>query len=58
MLFDVIENYDEKKIDYLKNLWEKIIEKLVLEEDKKKILSFLNKAGIIEIDEKSKKIYV
>ena len=36
MLFDVIENYDEKKIDYLKNLWEKIIEKLLLYEDKKK----------------------
>jgi len=44
MLFDVIENYDEKKIDYLKNLWEKIIEKLLLYEDKKKVLSFLNKA--------------
>jgi len=58
MLFDFIENYDEKKIEYLKNLWEKIIEKLLLEEDKKKVLSFLNKAGIIEINEKDKKIYI
>ena len=58
MLFDFVENYDEKKIDYLKNLWEKIVEKLLLEEDKKKVLSFLNKAGIIEIDEKNQKIYV
>jgi len=58
MLFDFIENYDEKKIEYLKNLWEKIIEKLLLEEDKKKILSFLNKAGIIEINEKDKKVYI
>jgi len=58
MLFDVIENYDEKKIDYLKNLWEKIIEKLLLYEDKKKVLSFLNKAWIIGIDEKNQKIYV
>jgi len=55
---DFVENYDEKKIDYLKNLWEKIVEKLLLEEDKKKVLSFLNKAGIIEIDEKNQKIYV
>ena len=40
MLFDFIENYDEKKIEYLKNLWEKIIEKLLLEEDKKKFFLF------------------
>jgi len=58
MLFDVVENYDEKKIEYLKNIWEKIVDKLLLEEDKKKVLSFLNKAWIIEIDEKSQKIYV
>jgi len=58
MLFDVIDNYDEKKIEFLKNLWEKIIEKLLLEEDKKKVLSFLNKSGIISIDEKNQKIYV
>jgi len=58
MLFDVVENYDEKKIEYLKNIWEKIVEKLLLEEDKKKVLSFLNKAWIIEIDEKSQKIYI
>ncbi len=58
MLFDVVENYDEKKIEYLKNIWEKIVEKLILEEDKKKVLSFLNKAWIIEIDEKSQKIYI
>jgi len=44
MFGNVIENYDEKKIEYLKNLWEKMIEKLLLREDKKKILSFLNKS--------------
>ena len=44
MLFDLIENYDEKKIEYLKNLWEKVIDKLILEDDRKKILSFLNKS--------------
>jgi len=58
MLFDVVENYDEKKIEYLKNIWGKIVEKLILEEDKKKVLSFLNKAWIVEIDEKSQKIYI
>jgi len=58
MLFDVVENYDEKKIEYLKNIWEKIVEKLILEEDKKKVLSFLNKAWVIEIEEKSQKIYI
>ncbi len=58
MLFDIVENYDEKKIEYLKNLWEKIIWKLLLEEDKKKVLSFLNKSWIIWIDEKNLKVYV
>ena len=58
MLFDLIENYDEKKIEYLKNLWEKIIDKLILEDDKKKILSFLNKSWIIWIDEKNRKVYI
>jgi len=58
MLFDLIENYDKKKIEYLKNLWEKIIDKLMLEDDKKKILSFLNKSWIIWIDEKNKKVYI
>ena len=58
MFGNVIENYDEKKIEYLKNLWEKMIEKLLLREDKKKILSFLNKSWIVQIDEKSQKIYI
>jgi len=44
MFENIVENYDKKKIEYLKNLWEKMIEKLVLREDKKKILSFLNKS--------------
>jgi len=58
MFENIIENYDDKKIEYLKNIWEKIIEKLVLQEDKKKILSFLNKSWIVQIDEKSQKIYI
>lgn len=58
MLFDLIENYDKKKIEYLKNIWGKVIDKLLLEDDRKKILSFLNKSWIIEIDEKTKKVYI
>ena len=58
MLFDIVENYDSKKKEYLISLWEEIIEKLLLEEDKKKVLSFLNKSWIIEIDEKNKKVYI
>lgn len=58
MFENIVENYDEKKISYLNNLWEKIIEKLVLQEDKKKILSFLNKSWIVQIDDKSQKVYI
>lgn len=58
MFENIIEDYDEKKIEYLQNIWKKLIEKLVLQEDKKKILSFLNKSWIVQIDEKSQKVYI
>lgn len=58
MFEDIIENYDDKKLDYLKNIWQKVISKLILEEDEKKILSFLNKSWIIQIDDKSQKVFV
>jgi len=42
MLFDIIDSYDDKTIEHLSGLWKKAIDTLLLEEDKKKILSFLN----------------
>lgn len=58
MFENIIENYDEKKLEYLKNIWQKIILKLVLEEDEKKILSFLNKSWVVQIDDKSQKVFI
>lgn len=54
----IIESYDKEKIQILKDLWQKIINFLLKDEDPKKILSFLNKCGVIWIDEKEKKVYI
>lgn len=58
MLFDLVEKYDKDKIEFLCNLWEKIISELKKEHDSKKIISFLNKSWIIWIDEKEKTVYI
>ncbi|MBS8122182.1 hypothetical protein [Candidatus Vampirococcus lugosii] len=58
MLFDMVEEYDKQKMDFLINLREKSIEKLVTVQDSKKIISFLNRAGIIGIDEKKQIVYI
>lgn len=55
MLF---ENYDKEKKEFLLDLWQKIVLHLTKENDPKKIISFLNKCGIIGIDEKEKTIYL
>lgn len=58
MLFDIIEGYDKEKIAILNELWEKIIQNIAIKNDPKKIMSFLNKCGIIWIDDKEKKIHL
>lgn len=58
MLFDLIDNYDKDKKQFLIDLWEKIVKNLARENDMKKILSFLNKCWILGIDEKDKVVYI
>lgn len=45
-------------IEHLTQLWIQIIKHLALSHDSKKIFSFLNKCGIVTIDEGAKKIVV
>ena len=54
----IIESYDNEKIKFLKELWEKIITALLQNNDPKKIISFLNKCWIIGIEEKERKIHI
>jgi chromosomal replication initiation ATPase DnaA len=58
MLIDLVQQYDLEKINYLRNLREKVILQLAKEHDHKKLFSFLNKVGIVDIDEKEKNVYI
>jgi chromosomal replication initiation ATPase DnaA len=58
MLIDLAQQYDPQKITYLRSLWEKVILQLASSNDPKKIFSFLNKVGIVDIDEKEKMVYI
>ena len=54
MLIDVVEQYDADKIALFRGVWEKTLLHLGQKQDHKKILSFLCKVGIIDIDEHDK----
>ncbi len=58
MLIDLVQQYDTEKINYLRNLREKVILQLAKDHDHKKLFSFLNKVGIVDIDEKEKIVYI
>ena len=58
MLIDLAQEYEPEKKQFLRDLREKIILQLAANHDHKKIFSFLNKVGIIDIDEKEKTVYV
>jgi hypothetical protein len=58
MLIDLAQQYDPQKITYLRDLWEKVVLQLASSHDPKKIFSFLNKVGIVDIDEKEKIVYI
>ena len=49
---------DKAKLEFLKSLWDKYIEKLSSVEDIKKIKSLLQNVAIIDIDEKKKKVVI
>lgn len=58
MLIDLAQQYDPEKKQFLRDLREKVVLQLAVNEDPKKILSFLNKVGIVDIDEKEKMVYI
>lgn len=54
MLIDMIEQYDAEKIALFRGVRESTLIHLAQQQDHKKILSFLCKVGIIDIDEHDK----
>ena len=57
MLIDMVEQYDQEKKTYLKEYWTKNIFFLSTQHDHKKLMTFLGKAGVINIDDENKKVY-
>ena len=56
MLFDTKHTYTSEQVTTLTALWSEILQHLSLHHDHKIILGFLNKCGVISIDDKHKKI--
>ena len=58
MLIDIVNQYDSEKKQYLKELRTKAILQLSTQQDHKKIVTFLSKAWIINIEDIEKKVYI
>ena len=58
MLIDIVDQYDSEKKEYLKDLRSQVILQLSTQQDHKKIVTFLSKAWIINIEDNEKKIYI
>jgi len=58
MLIDIVEQYDSEKKQYLKDLRTKVVLQLSTQQDHKKIVTFLSKAWIINIEDNEKKVYI
>ena len=58
MLIDIVDQFDHEKKQYLKELRTKIILQLSTQQDHKKIVAFLSKAWIINIEDTEKKVYI
>ena len=58
MLIDIVEQYDSQKKQYFKDLRTQIILQLSTQQDHKKIVTFLSKAWIINIEDSEKKVYI
>ncbi|HMS91468.1 MAG TPA: chromosomal replication initiator protein DnaA [Candidatus Absconditabacterales bacterium] len=56
MLLDVVEQYDAEKIALFRSVWERTLLHLAQQQDHKKILSFLCKVGILDLDEQDKMV--
>lgn len=58
MLIDTIAEYDNEKKQYLLDLWERTVLAIANQFDHKKILTFLGKVGIIDLDEAKKEVVI
>jgi len=58
MLIDIVAQYDSEKKKYFKELRTQVILQLSTQQDHKKIVTFLSKAWIINIEDIEKKIYI
>lgn len=58
MLIDIVQQYDEEKKQYLKDLRTQVVLQLSTQQDHKKIVTFLSKVGIINIEDSEKKVYL
>lgn len=56
MLIDMVEQYDAEKIALFRGVWERTLLHLWQQQDHKKILSFLCKVGILDLDEQDKMV--
>lgn len=52
----MVEQYDDEKKTLFRGVWERTLLHLAQQQDHKKILSFLCKVGIIDLDEKEKTV--
>lgn len=58
MLIDIVEQYDSEKKQYFKDLRTQVILQLSTQQDHKKIVAFLSKVSIINIEDSEKKVYL
>ena len=58
MLIDIVDQYSSEKKQYFKDLRAQIILQLSTQQDHKKIVTFLSKAWIINIEDYEKKVYI
>lgn len=52
----MVEQYDAEKIALFRSVWERTLLHLAQQQDHKKILSFLCKVGILDLDEQDKMV--
>lgn len=58
MLIDIVNQYDDEKKQYLKELWTQVVLHISAEIDHRKIVSFLPNAWIISIQNDEKLVYI
>ncbi len=56
MLLDIVEQYDAEKKTLFRGVWEAVLLHLAQQQDHKKIVSFLGKVGVVDIDEHDKTV--